>query len=321
MFKNRNGQLRSGWKITIMMLITIVLVMISGVIVYMIQAIRSISQSTVDGSVNMDKLTNLIKSDYTSQMITMGLQEILFILVPLIIWRFFIKRPLSNMGLTSIKKNYKDLIVGLLFGIVSISFVFVLLILTGNAIVATWAPSFSVEQLIYIPIFISVGFAEEIFTRGYIMSTLRQTQSATVAVLVSSVIFALMHGMSTGVSPLAYLNLALVGILFALMYLKSGNIWMCIGYHITWNYFQGNIYGFKVSGETTKGILTTDYPGNNLFNGGAFGPEGGLFVTVIILLGVFFVLRYYRNCSFDFIASDKIVKKRELAAAESTLTK
>jgi membrane protease YdiL (CAAX protease family) len=115
-----------------------------------------------------------------------------------------------------------------------------------------------------------------------------------------------MHSSNSGIGMLPYINLILAGILFAYMYLKSGNLWMCIGYHITWNYFQGYVYGFKVSGMKTYGILSTSYHSGNILNGGAFGPEGGLFVTAVMLAGLLFVWYYYRNHNYDFIASEEV---------------
>ena len=79
---------------------------------------------------------------------------------------------------------------------------------------------------------------------------------------------------------------------------------MPIGYHITWNYFQGNVFGFKVSGTEVEGMLSTTYSQDNIWNGGAFGPEGGLFVTAIILIGFIVVKLYYKNKKFDFLSMD-----------------
>lgn len=208
------------------------------------------------------------------------------------------------MGLVPVKNHGKELITGLLLGIAAITIVFAALILTGNAQVASWKLHFSVNQLTYIIVYIFVGFAEEIYGRGYIMSALRQTKNIPVVIIVSSILFALLHSFNPGIGIIAYINLTLVGVLFAYMYLKSGNLWMCIGYHITWNYFQGYVFGFKVSGTDTDGIITTFLKGNRLFNGGAFGPEGGLFVTAVIIFGMFIVWLYYRDNPYDFKASE-----------------
>lgn len=101
---------------------------------------------------------------------------------------------------------------------------------------------------------------------------------------------------------LPFVNIILIGVLFAYMYLLSGNIWMCIGYHITWNYFQGNIFGFLVSGTSSRGLLTTVIEKDTIINGGAFGPEGGLVVTFIILLGFIFVKSFYKGKSYTFLS-------------------
>lgn len=298
MFKNKEGKIRSGWIIAAVtgafFLIANIIGIIMGIIIGIIINLTSNGQITGD--------PNQITAQIT--MISMFLSEIVMILVPIIAWKYIMKRPLSNMGLTSFKKGYKELFVGLAFGAISMTVVFAFIVLTGNATVESWTPHFSADTAIYLVIFILVGLAEEIYSRGFIMATLRQTRNLPFVVLVSSLIFALLHSLNSGISLLPYLNLFLVGFLFAYMYIKSGNIWMCIGYHITWNYFQGNVFGFKVSGLDTTGIITTTYKENNLLNGGTFGPEGGLFVTFIVLIGLLIVHLYYRNRNFDFIGSE-----------------
>lgn len=303
MFKNKEGKIRSGWNIAFMMGASLsIITIISSVIMLMVTAIL-----IARGDYDYQLLTysqlgeQIINLAYTALSFV---QEIVLIAVPIIAWKLIMKRPLSNMGLTPLKSHHKELTVGLLFGIVSISIVFLALIVTGNAQVISWKPHFSYKQLVYLFLYIFVGFAEEILGRGYIMSVLRQTRNIPVIVIVSSIIFSLLHSLNPGIGILPYINLILVGVLFAYMYLKSGNLWMCIGYHITWNYFQGYVYGFKVSGTETDGIITTEFSSSNLLNGGAFGPEGGLFVTIVILLGFLYVHYYYRNSNFDFVASE-----------------
>lgn len=304
MLKNKEGKVRSGWKIAAMLGIALAIATFFGTIIYMFPVIYLTLKQDIDlvtQTAYSESGQKLLDMAYA---VAMLIQEIAFILTPVIIWKFFIKRPLSNMGLTPIKRNWKDFLIGLLFGIVSMALVFGALLLTGNTRVVSWKPHFSWEQLIYLGIFIFVGFAEEISGRGYIMSALRQTQNLPVIILVSSIIFALLHSANSGMGLLPYINLTLVGVLFAYMFVKSGNIWMPIGYHITWNYFQGYVFGFKVSGTDTEGIISTVVDEANIFNGGAFGPEGGLYVTTVILLGLVFVWFFYRKLKFDFLAME-----------------
>jgi uncharacterized protein len=309
LFKNREGKVRSGWKIAGMMGAVYAIIVLIEVIIGFVFGVLFLMNNPADGSNNLQSLNFTDAQMDFLNTISMFIQEIVMILVPILTWKFIIKRSLTNMGLAPITKHTKELLVGLLFGMVSMTIVFFVLVLSGSAEVKSWKPHFSMEQLIYLVLYIMVGFAEEIFGRGYIMSALRQTRNLTIVIIISSVLFALLHSLNSGIGLIPYLNLTLVGVLFAFMYLRSGNIWMCIGYHITWNYFQGYVFGFNVSGNQTDGILTTVFDDNKLLNGGAFGPEGGLIVTAVILIGFLFVWYYYRNHQFDFIATEPVIQR------------
>lgn len=303
MFKNKNGKVRSGWKIAAVLAIGLGLATIISTMI----GIAVSAKLLMSGDTASDMEAYLQRSQEILQGLTpvfMFIQEVILIITPLLAWKVAIKRPLSNMGFPPLKKNSREFFTGLVFGIGSITLVFLVLILTGNAYVTTWVPDFSPAQLLYLFLFILVGFAEEILGRGYIMSVLRQTKNVPVTVIVSAIIFSLMHSSNQGIGVLPYINIALVGILFSYMYLKSGTIWMCIGYHITWNYFQGYVFGFNVSGNVSEGILHTSYETNNIFNGGVFGPEGGLFVTAVILAGLLFVKYYYKDNNFNFLSME-----------------
>lgn len=307
MFKNKEGKVRSGWKIAAVLAIfygsMLVLSIIIGIVVSgILMASGDLQAGATAFSYTYTERGQKIMQNIN--LIMMFLQEIITIILPILAWKITTKRKLSDMGFTPLKSDYKELIAGLIFGIVSISIVFGAIVLSGQGEIATWKPHFTVSQLLYLLMFILVGFAEELLSRGYIMSVLRQTKSIAAIMIIPSVIFALLHSTNSGIGIIPYINLTLVGILFSYMYLKSGNIWMPIGYHITWNYFQGNVFGFKVSGTEVEGMLSTTYTKDSFLNGGAFGPEGGLFVTVILLIGFVAVNRYYKDRKFNFLAMD-----------------
>ncbi len=138
------------------------------------------------------------------------------------------------------------------------------------------------------------GAAEEVLTRGWLMQTLGARYKAWVGILVSSLIFALLHGLNPNLSLIALLNLALFGLFAAFYALREGSLWGICAYHSIWNWVQGNFFGFEVSGGETSGgiLLNVMETGNDLWTGGAFGPEGGLAVTAVLLVSmllVFFV--------------------------------
>ena len=105
-------------------------------------------------------------------------------------------------------------------------------------------------------------------------------------------LFAMRHLGNDGVSPLALINLTLFGIFASVYFIKSGNIWGIGAFHSIWNLAQGNFYGIRVSGIVTTCSVLASSPveGRSLINGGSFGLEGGLAVTVVLLAGTAFLL-------------------------------
>lgn len=301
MFRNEKGEIRSGWMIAGLFIIIFTAVQILSL------PVMAISQSILVKSGDIDLNTTTLTPYGKEVMGMVGnllvlIQELCFILLPIFVWKFFIRHPLHEMGLKSIKKHWKEMLTGLAFGLVSITIVFFALILTKNASIDSWKPEFTIDLLIGFVLYVSIGFAEEIFSRGFVMSVLRPARNYALMFIVPSALFTIMHAGNANTGLLPFINIFLAGLLFSYIYFKSGNLWMCIGYHIMWNFFQGNIFGFVVSGQESTGIFTTRIQAGNLLNGGDFGPEGGLFCTLVLAAGFLFTAFYYRNSDYQFLS-------------------
>lgn len=120
------------------------------------------------------------------------------------------------------------------------------------------------------------------------MTTVASKKPLILAILANSVLFGLMHLMNKGVSVLAVVNIVLVGIFFSVFMLKSDSIWGVCALHSIWNFTQGNFYGIKVSGIDSGASVFKFVPtnGGTLLNGGKFGLEGGLAVTIVLVIGI-----------------------------------
>ncbi|MDC0803598.1 type II CAAX endopeptidase family protein [Clostridium paraputrificum] len=268
-FKNEEGEVRSGWKILILFLVEYILLFIMANIIGSLVVIsRSIRENIY--------------------IILMFSQEIVLILTPILSWKVLFKKDLSLIGLKALnKKEVKNLILGLVMGIAAITLAFILIIISKSGVLVNslLEPRFSLSLVVYFILFIFVGFAEELLSRGYIIGAMEvSSNNKLFAVMVSAVIFSLMHYGNNGFSLIPFLNIFLVGILFGFMYVKTKSIWLSTGFHITWNFFQGCIYGMPVSGITTPKLYEMTFVGNSILNGGTFGPEGGLIVTMVIIL-------------------------------------
>ncbi len=309
-FKNKYNEVRSGWKILLVFILAYALTFGATMLFGVIIGIFLLSNGNTDYLMNFNV-------DSTTQyelifQLTTSINNILFILSCIIIWKLFEKKKISKMGITSIKKGYKELIVGLALGAVAMSIVAIVIISIGDVslINPIRKPQITISLLYGLIGFIFVGFGEEILSRGYIMSVLKQTRNKWIVLIGPALIFAALHLGNNGIDLLSFINLFLVGVLFAYMFMKSKSLWMPIGYHITWNYFQGYVWGFGVSGISVNGLYKVENISNNIINGGAFGPEGGIVVTIITCLTFYFVYRYYKNNDVDEFM--KIKNKEEL---------
>ena len=299
-FRNDINQIRSGWKIGIVFssfYITILMISSIFTIIYSVIAMVNNSEFLSDQINNTDYIQEQFSGMAHFPAVFLQLMQcsvMIFFIV--LFWRVLDGRKLKDIGLTNIKSSSKDLCIGLLIGAISFTIVAIVLLTTKSVELANDfnKPKFSLVLIIQLIIFIFVGINEELF-RGYCMTVLKQTKKSWIPIIVSSVIFALMHSMNAGISLLAYINLFLFGISMGYLFMKTKNIWMCIGYHITWNYFQGDIFGFLVSGNSTDSIYNIKVISPNLINGGSFGPEGGLVVTVLLVVSVLLVYKFIPN--------------------------
>lgn len=134
------------------------------------------------------------------------------------------------------------------------------------------------------------GMSEEVLCRGFFMGSLLRRCPIPVAVTVNSAAFALLHLGNNGVTPLALVNIFLFGVLTSLYVLRRGNLWGACAIHSMWNFAQGNLFGAAVSGNRSGPSLLRAEAitggSASLWNGGAFGPEGGLAVTLVLLAGI-----------------------------------
>ena len=298
--RNKHSEVRSGWKIFLVFLITYTLSFIISLLIGMILGLAFLIWGEGTLPFDIKNIQSILSSDL-GLMLSTSLSNGIIIISCIIIWKMFEKKKVREMGLTNFKEGYKEFILGLLFGAIAISIVAIVLLIMGNVqfVNSLSKPQLSISLLEGAILFVFVGFGEEILGRAYIMSVLKQTRNKWLILMISSIIFAILHLGHDGISVLAFINLFLVGLLFGYMFMKSKNIWMPIGYHITWNYFQGYIWGFQVSGITTNGLYKIENINNNIINGGLFGPEGGLIVTIIICISFYIIYKYYNNESID----------------------
>ncbi len=134
--------------------------------------------------------------------------------------------------------------------------------------------------------------SEEILFRGFLMCDLARRFSPVTAVLLSSAVFATAHFSNAGIGPIAVLNLFLFGVFVSLWVLRTGNLLGACAIHTAWNFTEGHVFGCRVSGFVADSTVfhCDALTSLSLTNGGAFGPEGGVAVTVVFLIVIVLLL-------------------------------
>ena len=153
-------------------------------------------------------------------------------------------------------------------------------------------------------LFIAVGIREEIFFRAYLLRNLAEglnwgrigPRAALIAAfMISSSIFGLAHLGNPNATWVSSFNIALAGFLLGMGLVVTGELAIPIGLHIGWNFFQGNVFGFPVSGTYAGAtFITIRQGGPELLTGGTFGPEAGILGLFAMLLGCVLTLAWVR---------------------------
>ena len=148
-----------------------------------------------------------------------------------------------------------------------------------------------------VAVYIPAAFHEEILFRGYPFQKIWRAHRWA-AVLLTSVVFAALHGGNKAVSPLAMANLFFAGILLALAYARYERLWFPIGIHLAWNLLSGPILGYNVSGyASSESVFRTVGRGTPWLTGGMFGIEGSIWIVVVELVGIVVLLQSHKASS------------------------
>ncbi|NOY22098.1 MAG: CPBP family intramembrane metalloprotease [Acidobacteria bacterium] len=157
--------------------------------------------------------------------------------------------------------------------------------------------------VLIVPFFttIFIAFFEEIVFRGIIFRIINESLGSWVAVVVSALIFGFAHGLNPNATLFSSVAIALeAGVLLSAVYLYTNRLWMVIGIHISWNFFQGAVLGVNVSGTTAKGLLQAKLEGPELLTGGPFGAEASIItISICLVVGLVFLFLAHRKGNFQ----------------------
>ena len=219
--------------------------------------------------------------------------------------RFADKRSFASLGLNINKQAGFDIIVGITISFVLMFLIYLIEYFLGwlNFESFAWqidSPSTVITYTLrYLIVLIFVGWNEELVYRGYILQTLTSGLNLLWALLISSFYFGIEHLSNPNSSWMAVGGIFFIGLFSAYGYLRTSQLWLPIGIHTGWNFFQNAVFGFPVSGFNRPGLFRITVSGPDLWTGGAFGPEAGLIILPICILGAVLVNMYTKWHKFS----------------------
>jgi len=217
----------------------------------------------------------------------------------LVVWlirKLIDKKTFISLGLKLDSLAVKDFFIGLVISGLMIGTIFVVLYLSGLLEIdeISWA-----DNIIYVlfnnflwffGIGLAVGWSEELGLRGYLLQNMRDGMGLFWAVLISCLLYGLLHMSNPNSTLLSGSLIAFFGYLRIFGWLRTGQLWLSMGMHAGWDFFQGPLLGFTVSGMKTQSIIKQTVSGEEWITGGSFGPEAGIIVLPVLILGL--VLMY-----------------------------
>lgn len=206
----------------------------------------------------------------------------------------FRKLPFSGLGL-SLKGWGRSLLRGALFVVFLYVVGFGLSLLLGAVEVVGFLFS-PISLLVSLLLYFFVAVTEEIIGRGFILGRMLDGGiNKFVALFISAVLFSLMHLFNPNFAFVPFLNIMLAGCFLGASYIYTRNLCFPIALHWFWNWIQGSVLGYKVSGNefSNENLLILHFPEENLINGGTFGFEGSILCSLLLVLGTVIILRHY----------------------------
>jgi uncharacterized protein len=226
------------------------------------------------------------------------------------------RRPNSVYGFGDSRK-FPRFIAGFAWGFTFISLLVLTLRMTGLLVFDSrllFGPDILRYGAVWLFGFLMVGFLEEYLTRGYIQYTLTRGLAGIyqavfktpysrvlgfwTSALIFSILFGLGHSSNPGESPIGEFAAGFAGLVFCFSLWRTGSLWWAIGFHAAWDWSQSFLYGVADSGIMVQHHLFATHPvGKPIMSGGATGPEGSIFIVVILLLVslVIFLTLYRRD--------------------------
>jgi len=222
--------------------------------------------------------------------------SIVLLIASIVIERCRISKEFLSFGFQLNNKLLSGFLIGLLWSLVSMS-IFLLITLTGGIGIKSVTVSNTGYFTITSLLILVYAMNEEIVFRGVIFQSLISKFSPTAITIFVSFLFSSVHFFNSSFGSIPFVNTFLSGVLFSVIYLKTESLWLPVFAHYFWNWSQAVLIGSPVSGFDFQiavfSVDLTSFP--ELISGGQYGIEGGIITSIILIISIYFSLKYLRT--------------------------
>lgn len=215
--------------------------------------------------------------------------------------RWLDRRSFESLGLKVGRQALFDLLAGIGIVLVQLGFIYGIMSSLGWLTFDGFAWEFDapgtvlMNTLLFFVIFLLVGWNEELLSRGYHLQTIASGLNMFWAVLISSAFFGLLHLDNPHATWVSTAGIFFAGVYQSYGYIRTRQLWLPIGLHVGWNFFEGVVFGFPVSGLDIYALTRIQVTGPVSWTGGAFGPEAGLILLPSLIVGSALIYWFTRN--------------------------
>ncbi len=219
-------------------------------------------------------------------------QTMLFLSIVCATYYMIIEIDHKTLKSNRIVFNSKQLGFGFIMGLFPIVLFVIITSLSG--LIEFHFSSFSSSFLLLLFLYLLVSISEEILIRGYVLPTLEEKVGKYASMAISTLIFTALHLGNDHFTWIGLASIAASGFLMALLTIKTGSVSSAIGLHWSWNFFQGPVFGFAVSGHKEPGIFIASQKSYDWVTGGKFGAEGSIILLIITIVIIMAYSRFTR---------------------------
>ena len=285
-------RLRAGWRL---LLQTLLMLFIGGCLSLMLSPVLILLDPSI--------LTSTEGLQPVTMFLSVIVEAVAVTVSVFLARRFLDKRSIESLGLQLSPRTLYDILAGILITLLQMGLIYLVMDWIGWITFEGFAWQFDPiglvlqNTLLFFIIFVFVAWNEELLSRGYHLQTITSGLNLFWGVVISSTIFGLIHIGNPGATWVSTLGIFLAGLFFAYAYIRTRQLWLSIGMHLGWNFFEGVVFGFPVSGLDIYPLIRIEVHGPELWTGGAFGPEAGLVILPALIVGAGLIYLYTRKRS------------------------